>query len=279
MAPGRRSLRTVFPSVESAWNRWRVRALRKQHCRGHQPGHSLRSGDLASTNWWSLRVRYTPRRSRHAASVVEHGITQDRRVVRAQRGDRRSHAGYRPPRCVGVRPLHRRDPVAAFEHREATPLQHLLGNTRHGDVVETSHRAPVLLRCVRRKNLEDLTDVKRWSLPPKNLMATSPPGLSTRWISSSASPQPPQMPFTDRTTSKRPSVHGSSNIDPTRRSALGVRSHATATSSAAASIPATSAPIPSATRTASPEPQATSRSEVPGPTPSLGSSATSMSIE
>ena len=70
------------------------------------------------------------------------------------------------------------------------------------------------------------------------------------------------MPFTDRTASKCPSVQGSSNIDPTRRSAVGVRSQATATSSAAASMPATSAPMPLATRTASPEPQATSRSEV-----------------
>ena len=66
---------------------------------------------------------------------------------------------------------------------------------------------------------------------PQKLMPIRPPGRSTRYASSSAASQPPQMPLTDTAASNDASAHGSSYIEPTRRSAVGVRSRATAISS------------------------------------------------
>ena len=80
---------------------------------------------------------------------------------------------------------------------------------------------------------------------PQKLMPSRPPGRSTRYASASASSQPPQIPLTEIATSNDPSAQGRSYIDPTRRSASGVRARATAISASAASMPATVAPVPS----------------------------------
>ena len=58
----------------------------------------------------------------------EHGVAQDGRFVGAQCRNGGSHTGYRPPRYVRVWPLDRRNPTAAFEHRESACLQHLFGS-------------------------------------------------------------------------------------------------------------------------------------------------------
>ena len=86
------------------------------------------------------------------------------------------------------------------------------------------------------------------------------------------------MPLIEIAASNEASGHGSSNMEPSRRSASGVRAVATARSSAEASTPETVAPIPVARRTARPEPQAMSSRLVPGPTPTRPKIATSTSI-
>ncbi len=109
---------------------------------------------------------------------------------------------------------------------------------------------------------------------PHTVSPRRPPGASTRSTSESASGVVPQMPRKLVTTSKEPSAQGRACMSPTRRSAPGDRSRATATSRAEASRPAQVAPRAAASSTARPEPQATSSSRSPARTPSSWCTAT-----
>ena len=109
---------------------------------------------------------------------------------------------------------------------------------------------------------------------PHTVSPTRPPGARTRRTSAIASGVVPQMPRKLVTTSKAPSSHGSACMSPTRRSASGLRSRATAMRRSDASIPAHRAPRRPASSMARPEPQATSSSPSPAPTPSRWCSVT-----
>ena len=109
---------------------------------------------------------------------------------------------------------------------------------------------------------------------PHTVMATRPPVTRTRRASSMAPGVVPQMPRKLVTTSKDSSSHGSCCMSPTRTSASGLRSLATATSRGEASIPAHTAPRIVASSIARPEPQATSRTRSPSRIPRRWCTAT-----
>ena len=103
---------------------------------------------------------------------------------------------------------------------------------------------------------------------PHTVIATRPPGRSTRRTSASASRVVPQMPRKLVATSKHASSQGRSLMSPTRMSLPGFLSRAISTSRTDASIPAHSAPRIRASSNARPDPQATSRTRSSGPSPS-----------
>ena len=109
---------------------------------------------------------------------------------------------------------------------------------------------------------------------PHTVSPTRPPGTRTRCTSLIAPGVVPQMPRKLVTTSKAPSSHGRACMSPTRRSASGLRSRATAMRRADASMPAHRAPRRPASSTARPAPQAMSSSVSLALTPSRWCRAT-----